>query len=300
MLSRLPELVLAKSQSAEPTNKYRLGLTHGDKIQKMVDVQELISRGRLAFSGAPRRLEVFGLTNGKRSTKEMARQTRRSLPSVLHDIEELWDWELIREKTDSKGKPIREDGSGVYEKAPLAKHIPLSYFEDIARTDLLVKKMPRGQPKTSKPTATHVPSEAEILDICRHGEDQLYEFKAPGTDTGKITKEIAALLHTKWGGIIFYGIEDDGAIIGSDMRRQDLDQKIQNSVRNTISPQPNVQIKDRVVLRSTVLLVIVPPWDRRTIYQYAMDGRYYIRKGTNIFALKPEEISELSKGNYVV
>jgi hypothetical protein len=300
MLSRLPELVLAKSQSAEPTNKYRLDLTHGNKIQKMVDVQELISRGRLAFSGAPRRFEVFGLTNGKRSTKEMARQTRRSLSSVLQDIEKLRDWELIREKTDSKGKPIRKDGSGVYEKAPLAKHIPLSYFEDIARTDLLVKKMPRGQPKTSKPTAIHVPSEAEILDICRHGEDQLYEFKAPGTDTDKITKEIAALLHTKGGGIIFYGIEDDGAIIGSDMRRQDLDQRIQNSIRNTISPSPDVDIIERKVMGSAVLLIAVPPWDGKTIYQYSKDLRYYIRRGSNVFALKPEEMKSLSQGNYVV
>jgi hypothetical protein len=265
----------------------------------MVDIQELVSRGRLAFSGAPKRFDVFKLTNGKRSTKEIARRTRRSLSSVLQDIETLRDWELIREKTDPKGRPIRKDGAGVYEKTPLAKHIPLSYFEDIARTDLLIKKMLR-QPKTSKPTAIHVPSEAEILDICRHGEDQLYEFKAPGTDTDKITKEIAALLHTKGGGIIFYGIEDDGTIIGSDMRRQDLDHRIQNSIRNTISPSPDVNIIERKVMGSTVLLIVVQPWDRKTIYQYSKDLRYYIRRGSNVFTLKPEEMKSLSQGNYVV
>ncbi|MEM3419684.1 MAG: ATP-binding protein [Nitrososphaerota archaeon] len=266
----------------------------------MVNVQELISRGRLIFSGAPERLEVFKLVNGKRSNKEIARKMCRSLSSVLHDIEKLRDMELVREKKDSKGNLILKEGTRVYEKNPLIKHIPLSYFEDVARTDLLIKKTSKIRVKGPKPPTIHVPSEREILDICRNGEDQMYEFKAPGIDVDKITKEIAGFLHTKNGGIIFYGIDDDGSIVGSDVRRQDFDQKIQNSIRNTISPQPTVYIKDRNVMGSRVIMIIIPPWDRKTIYQYTKDRRYYIRRGTNIFALKPEEISRLSRGETVV
>ncbi len=261
----------------------------------MVDLQELITRGRMIFDGASKRLEIFELVNG-RSTKEIARKSGRSLSAVDQDIEKLRDMELIQEKKDSEGNVLKKDGSILYEKVPLVKHISLSYFGGLADTSKLVKQASKTRVRASKPTSIHVPSENEILDICKQGEDQLYEFKAPGVSADRVTKEIAGFLHTKGGGIILYGVEDDGSIIGADMRRQDLDQKIQNSVRNTVSPPPSVEIKERKVLGSSVLLVVVPPWDRKTIYQYTMDGRYYIRRGTNIFSVKPEEIKKLSQG----
>jgi DNA-binding transcriptional ArsR family regulator len=265
----------------------------------MVDLQELIVRGRMIFDGSPRRLEVYELVSG-RSTKEIARKSGRSLSAVDQDIEKLSDMELILKKKNGKGAVIRKDGSIVYEKNPVIRHVPISYFGDVANTSKLVKRAVKGQAKVPKPTTIRVPSENEILDICKQGEDQLYEFKAPGVSADKITKEIAGFLHTKSGGIILYGVEDDGSIIGADMRRQDLDQKIQNSVRNTISPPPSIEIKERKVMGSAVLLVVVPPWDRKTIYQNTMDGRYYIRRGTNIFALRPDEMKKLSQGVIVV
>lgn len=269
--------------------------------RKLTDLQELISRGRFIFSRAPKRLEVFKLINGERSTKEIARKMNRPISSVLHDIEKLEDMELVRKKEDSKGNPIVKNNASVYEKNPLIKHVSISYFEDVARSAryLLVKKVSKIQRRGPKPSIIHVPSDKEILDICKNGEDQMYEFKSPGTDTNNITREIAGFLHTRNGGIILYGVDDDGTIVGSDVRRQDLDQRIQNSIRNTISPPPVVYIKDRNVMGSKIIMIIIPPWDRKTIYQYK-DGRYYIRRGTNIFALKPEEISKLSKGEPIV
>jgi predicted HTH transcriptional regulator len=146
----------------------------------------------------------------------------------------------------------------------------------------------------------HIPNEKEILEICRNGEDQLYEFKAPGTSSDKITKELAAFLHTRYGGIVFYGIEDDGSIVGTDISRQDFDQKIQNSIRNTISPTPKIEVKSVNVLGSIVILIVISPWDRKTIFQYTKNQRYYIRRGTNVFALKPDEMTKIGKGECVV
>jgi predicted HTH transcriptional regulator len=265
----------------------------------MVDLQELIVRGRMIFDGASRRLEVFELVESK-TAKEISKKTGRSLSAVDQDIEKLKDVELIVEKKDNKGNIIRKNGSTVYEKHPVIRHVPISYFADVADTTKLVKKPTKGQGKTPKPAIIHIPSENEILDICKQGEDQLYEFKAPGVSTDKLTKEIAGFLHAKGGGVIFYGVEDDGSIIGADIRRQDLDQKIQNSVRNTIAPPPSIQVVERKVVGPVVLLIVIPPWDRKAIYQNTMDGRYYIRRGTNIFALKPDEIKKLTKGEYVV
>lgn len=266
----------------------------------MVDLQELISRARFIFQNAPRRLQVFKLTNGKRSTKDVARKTGRSMSSVLQDIEKLRDMELIEEKKDKRGNAIKKDRAAVYQKTALIKHVALGYFRDVSQTGRTVTRVSPKRIIGRKLTTIHVPSENEILDICKYGEDQLREFKAPGTATSKITKEIAAFLHTRNGGVILYGIDDDGAVIGSDLRRQRFDQKIQNSIRNTISPQPTIEIKERNVMGSKVIIIVVPPWDRKTIYQYTMDKRYYIRRGTNVFALQPDEIVKLSRRQYVV
>ncbi len=100
--------------------------------------------------------------------------------------------------------------------------------------------------------------------------------------------------------MVFYGIDDDGTLVGADIGRQDFDQRVHNSIRNTVSPQPTVEVSERRVMGTAVLMILVPPWDRKTIYQDTKDGRYYIRRGTNIFALKPEELRKLAEGTYVV
>jgi len=143
-----------------------------------------------------------------------------------------------------------------------------------------------------------VPTENDILDMCKSGEDQTLEFKAAGTEARKITKEIAAMLHTRAGGIILYGVDDDGTIHGSDVTRQKLDQPLQNSIKNSVAPAAVVALKSVSVLGSDVLVVIVPPWNKRDVYQF--DEKVFLRKGTNVFAAKPEELRKLHRGEYVI
>ena len=143
-----------------------------------------------------------------------------------------------------------------------------------------------------------VPTETEILDICKKGEDQVYEFKSAGTDVRKITKELAAMLNTRQGGIILYGVEDDGTIQGADVTRQKFDQPLQNSVKNSIAPAATVALKAVSVLGVEVLVVIIPPWNHRDVYQF--DEKVLIRKSTNVFAAKPEELRKLHRGEYVI
>lgn len=266
-----------------------------------MELQELITRGRFVFSNSPKRLDVYKLVNGRRNTKDVATKSGRGVHSALNDLKMMRDYGLIEPKI-SNGQEVKKDGCLVYEKVPMLKHIPFSYFEDESKGRLKVvkkKKVTKGK-KTQSLSSLSVPSENEILDICNHGEDQIYEFKEPGVATRKITKEIAAFLHTKKGGLLFYGVTDDGSIIGSDKTRQDFDQTIQNSIRNTISPQPNIEVKENNVMGQNIIIITVPAWDRKTVYQYTKDNRYYIRKGANVFALKPEEIGKLAKGEYVI
>jgi hypothetical protein len=266
-----------------------------------VDLQELISRGRFVFSNAPRSLEVFKLVNGKLSSKEIAMKTGRMLSAVLNDLKKMRDMDLIRPKTDALEKISRKDGCVIFEKVPLVRHVPLSYFQGITKGKIVSSKRHEFTVKKARSQLypLSMPSANEILDICKHGEDQIYEFKAPRVETAKMAKEVSAFLNTKQGGLLFYGIDDDGSIVGSDMRRQDFDQALQNSIRNTISPRPSIDIKEIDLLGHKVLVVIVPPWDRKNIYQYTKEQRVYIRKGSNVFVASPEELKRLGQGEYV-
>jgi DNA-binding transcriptional ArsR family regulator len=246
---------------------------------KSVSLQEMISRGRFIFSGSPKKFEVFELINGKRTGKDIARRVGRSQSSVLRDLQILRDFGLVIEKKNSDGNIVKKNKSTVFEKTPLIKYIPHSYFEGVADTRVLAKQdLDLRKVKVTPLSKVHIPDKNEILDLCRHGEDQLREFKAPGSSTDKITKEIAAFLHTRHGGLIFYGVEDDGSIVGTDISRQEFDQRIQNSIRNTISPSPKIEVKERDALGSIILLIVVPPWDRETIYQYTKTEILYTKR----------------------
>ena len=270
----------------------------------MLNLQELITRGRFVFSAAPGRLEVFKLVNGKKNTQEIARATERHVNSIRRDLTKLSEVDLIAQKRNADGEAIKKAGFPVYEKLPLARAIPIHYFKGpaalpITSSDVNVPANKTGKQATGRGVQVlTLPTEREILDIARHGEDQLYEFKSQGTDVTKITKEVAAMLNTRRGGMIFYGIDDDGTIQGTDVSRQKLDQPLQNSVRNRISPSATISLRATKILGTEILVVIVPPWNRKDVYQ--CDEKVRLRKGTNIFAASADELQKLHRGEYVV
>ncbi|HEY2934407.1 MAG TPA: ATP-binding protein [Acidobacteriota bacterium] len=137
-----------------------------------------------------------------------------------------------------------------------------------------------------------------MLDICRRGEDQICEFKGQGTAANKIAREIAAMLNTRQGGRVLYGVDDSGTIQGSDISRQKLDQAVQNSVKSNIFPAAVVKLHTVTVLGHEVIAIAVPPWNRKDVYHF--EDRVLIRKGTNVFAARPEESRKLHRGIYVV
>lgn len=260
-----------------------------------MEIQELVSRARILFSEAPKRLEVFKLVNGKRSGKEIATRSGKPYVPTLHDLRKMKDLELISPKIDKNGKILKKDKSVIFEKAPLIRHISISYFVDPTRiAKESAKSRELGMRKKTQIPSLRIPNETEILDICRDGEDQIHEFKAAGIDVQKLTKEIAAFANTKFGGLIFYGVENDGTIAGTDKRRQELDQPLQNSIRNSISPSLTIDIAEKDVLGHKILIIQVPAWNRKDVYQY--EGRVHIRLGTNVFVAKPEQSRKLHDG----
>lgn len=268
-----------------------------------MDIQELITRGRFLFSGAPVRLEVFKQVNGKRTAKEIAAKLGRHVNNVRSDLTTMENGGLIQVRMDTVGIPVKRDRYPLYEKIPLARTVSLKYFRPVGRrprTGQLTGGPPpvvkRGRPVSSR-HVLKLPNEEEILEICSRGEDQIFEFKGVGTDLTRVTKEIAAMLHTRQGGMIFYGVDDDGSIQGSDQSRQQFDQSLQNSLRDNIDPPPTVTIHQKKILGSAILIIIVPPWNRKEVYLYR--GKVLIRKGTNAFGVKSEESKKLYHGEYV-
>jgi hypothetical protein len=258
-----------------------------------MDLQELIARGRFIFAAAPDRLTLFQLIDGRQNTSQLARRTRRQVNNVRRDLNKMRDAGLILAKVDRNGSEVQSSGFPVYEKVPLSRTIPAYYF----RGAPIAKRgtVDRGRAASSRPTDRRkplsVPTEQEILDICKDGEDQSYEFKAAGTDARKLAREVCAMLNTRSGGIVFYGVDDNGTIAGTDVPRQKLDQPLQNSIKNSISPAATVVLKSVRVMGTEILIIVVPPWNRRDVYQF--DERVLIRKGTNVFAARPEELKKL-------
>jgi len=266
-----------------------------------IGLQELITRGRHIFAGAPRRLELFDLVNGRRNTADLAQMTKRHANSIRRDLTLMADAGLILPVTH-EGEPVKKDGFPVFEKLPLARTLPLRHFQPVSprpsspRAAQVRTTARAGLRQTRVPLS--IPSEEQLLSIARSGEDQIYEFKAQGADVRKITREICAMLNTEQGGIVFYGVDDDGSIEGTDISRQDMDQRLQNSVKTSISPAATIRIATIRVLGSDVIAVVVPPWNRRSVYQF--DEKILIRKGTNVFGAKPEEVKQLHEGKPVV
>ena len=263
-----------------------------------MEIQELIARGRIIFVGAPKRLQVFAYINGKRNAKDIAIKVGKPVIPTLDDIRKIRDMGLITPKKDGKGNIIKKEGSTVYEKVSPLRHISISYFKDPIKAQKEYGKRDKKS-KQKKFSTLSLPSEMEIIKILNDGEDQLYEFKEPGIENRKITKEITAFLNTKMGGFIFYGVDDDGVIIGTDKRRQDLDPPIQNSIKSCISPPPPpILIKEKDVLGKRIIIIIVSPWNRKEVYHY--EGRVLIRKGTTVLTASPQESKKLHNGEYVI
>ena len=255
------------------------------------------------MASAPGRILVFDQIDGKKNARDIALVLARHVNNVRRDITALENVGLVQGRTNSSG-PVTRAGLPVWEKVPLAREISSKYFQPL-------KKRPENSVATGassgirsgkkRGVGSHelaVPTATEILEIARNGEDQHYEFKADGTEVRKITREIAAMLNTKGGGILFYGIEDDGTISGSSTSRQALDQPVQNSVKNSISPAATVKLHSVSVMGSQVVVIVIPPWDKKNVYQF--DEKILIRKGTNVFAAKPEEVKKLHHGDFVI
>jgi hypothetical protein len=81
---------------------------------------------------------------------------------------------------------------------------------------------------------------------------------------------------------------------GSGESGEELDQPLQNSLRNTIAPALLIDLQEKDVPVYKILAIRIPLWNKKDVYQY--EGRVYLRQGINVFIAKPEQTKKLHAG----
>ena len=74
----------------------------------MIDLQELITRGKFIFNDAPGRLDVFKFVNGKNNTLDIAKKINRRCNNVRRDLDKIRDAGLIQSKIKN-GEEVKKD-----------------------------------------------------------------------------------------------------------------------------------------------------------------------------------------------
>lgn len=133
-------------------------------------------------------------------------------------------------------------------------------------------------------------SDEELLALLRGGESDRVEFKRNANDRDEIRKNICALANDlpdhRQAGVIFVGIEDDGACANLAIT-DELEQKLsQMRDDGKILPFPSFDVQKRTLDGCEVLAVIVQP---ATAPPLRFEGRVFVRSGARTVQATPED-----------
>ena len=125
-------------------------------------------------------------------------------------------------------------------------------------------------------------------------ECEAVEFKESMGQLDKGVKSLSAMLNRQNYGSVFFGVDDDGNVIGMDVGKNTTE-RIRNAVRNYILPQvvPEIEVhttsegKQYIELRASGYNV-----------PYSFDGRYFIRNVSSDESAGPDIVTQmvLSRG----
>ena len=132
------------------------------------------------------------------------------------------------------------------------------------------------------------PSNEEILEICKNGEDSTIEFKE--IFTKDLISELVAFANTK-GGLLLIGINDDGDIVGVKTDEiSELKKKISN-ISNETTPPLNPHIKSYTFQDKTILVVLIEQGDEKPYFTTKQEC--WTRRGESKRKATPNELRRL-------
>lgn len=122
----------------------------------------------------------------------------------------------------------------------------------------------------------------EILKMIEEGENQKVEFKRDIRNEG--TKDAVALLNTN-GGILLFGVDDNGNIIGIEKKINTKDE-IERKIIQAITPKPEFEILEFII--DSKKLVVLRLKANKKIYSYRNIA--YVRVGSMSKPLGIDEV----------
>lgn len=121
-------------------------------------------------------------------------------------------------------------------------------------------------------------------------EDEKNEFKESLTQVDKGLKSLTAMLNRNGEGNIYFGVRDDGEIVGIKNIGKNTLQDIRQRVRDFIFPQIVVNTK---VITTNEGIDYIHLSSIGSEIPYSYDGRYYIRSGSSDEQLTPQMLRKL-------
>lgn len=125
-----------------------------------------------------------------------------------------------------------------------------------------------------------------VEHILRENEGQRTEFKKSFAEQNEAVKTLCAFAHAE-GGTVFFGVRNDGSIIGVTLGRNTLE-GFANIVRHNTSPPLSPSVDQISLDKQLVVTATVPKMPYNQVFHAF--GRAYIRIGKANHVMSPEEL----------
>lgn len=138
-----------------------------------------------------------------------------------------------------------------------------------------------------------------LEDILSLKEGVNYEFKRELSKDNKLAKEVCAMANSKGGGIILFGIEDDGVVVGVDCSQQDeIQRRISQMIDNNCTPK----LKYNFIIEklpNSEKFILVLDIEEVELKPCTYDNKVFIRSGSQARPASYDEIRKLVLGNSI-
>lgn len=130
----------------------------------------------------------------------------------------------------------------------------------------------------------------DFQKLINQGESETVEFKRTLAETEKAIQEIASFVNTS-GGVLFFGVQDDGTVIGIDIGKNNLE-KLTNKITSLTDPviYPSVAIEN--IDDKQIIVIKV---DESVNKPHLASGKAYKRVGKNTVQMQRDEYENLLK-----
>ena len=136
----------------------------------------------------------------------------------------------------------------------------------------------------------------QLKEIINLGENQEVDFKESFHSQQKVSKTLCGLGNIS-GGMIFFGVSDNGGIKGVGQNLDKLQQKI-SSASQCISPTPIISIETHEIEKKKVVVVIIQR-GIDNIY-YTFEGAIYVRIGSTTKKLEGQSHLEFLRNKQIL